>query len=318
MTWDSVPWFVGGGAEHSPEVARLLAYAATNASEGIVSAGDLKVTPLDVPTSKVRALAGAAIILCESAGGAQQTYVGRNVSEDVVSISATGAGSGRSDLIVARVEDPWMAGEPWNDPANAKVGPYIFTRVIPNVSSTATAAPAGSSAIALARIDIPANTSVITAGMVKDLRKLAQPRESRVVNQAMPAPGNALMSTSFINWPGSQGWPIYVPTWATHFYMTYTMSGVQVEGGDAWGQLRGVFGDVTGANLEYDYDLTGGDPSRTEFAVNVNATCSHLRGQTVYAKLQGLRYDAAGNPGHLITRPMSHELLDIQFYERAV
>ncbi|WP_348240077.1 hypothetical protein, partial [Salmonella enterica] len=87
-----------------PEVARLLAYAATAGAKGIVTPGDIKVVPLDVPGSSVRVHAGACLIPSEAAGGAQQTYVGRNPSADTVSISATGSGSGRSDLIVARVE----------------------------------------------------------------------------------------------------------------------------------------------------------------------------------------------------------------------
>src|SRR5690606_29700444 len=130
MTWDAVPWFVGGGAEHSPEVARLLAYAATGGAEGIVLPTDLRVAPLSAPGSGVRVLPGAAPVRTRASGGALQTYVARLPVANTVSISATGSGAGRSDLIVARIEDPYVAGTPYQEPENPASGPYVFTRVI--------------------------------------------------------------------------------------------------------------------------------------------------------------------------------------------
>lgn len=208
MTWDSVPWFIGGGAQHSPEVARLLAYAATNGAEGVVSPGDLKVAPLDVPGASVRVLAGACLVPNRAAGGIAQTYVGRNPSQDVVAIGATGSGAGRSDLVVARVEDPFMAGEPWDDPADPITGPYIFTRVISNVPAGTTRLQdvpghAGESGIALARIDVPANTGAITTGMIKDLRKLAQARSSTAYDVQNP-PAQDFVGRGEIEW---HNWP---------------------------------------------------------------------------------------------------------------
>jgi hypothetical protein len=245
MTWDSVPWFVGGGAEHSPEVARLLAYAATGGVEGVISPGDLKVAPLAVPGNKVRVLAGAAIIRSDAAGGAQQSYVARNVSEDVVDIAATGSGSGRSDLIVASVEDPFMAGEPYADPANPKVGPYIYTRVIPNVAPGTTVAPSGSTAIALARIDIPANTATITAGMVNDLRQIAQPRRQRRV--AIWRPGDVLTlgptgsTTSPWTWLPRTNELIPCPEWATQVKLIVSVANL-LHIGDLTGGIRAEYG----------------------------------------------------------------------------
>lgn len=95
----------------------------------------------------------------------------------MVAIAATGSAGGRSDLIVAQVEDPNMAGEPWQTPTNPAVGPYIFTRVIPNVpAGTTSLRPlgySGRSAIVLARVDLPASTGTVTASMITDLRELA-------------------------------------------------------------------------------------------------------------------------------------------------
>ncbi len=227
MTWDSVPWFVGGGAHHSPEVARLLAYAATSGAQGIVTPGDLRVEPLAVPGSSVRVLAGACLILSKAAGGAQQTYVGRNPSEDVKGIAATGSGAGRSDLIVAQIKDPFMPGEPWADPADVTVGPYISTEIIPNVSPTTTTVPSGVSGIPLARIDIPANTATITKEMIRDLRYLALPRSLTVQAGGVPNSYWHLGNNTHKDTDGtvdkygmariSEIRPtISIPSWATH------------------------------------------------------------------------------------------------------
>ena len=61
MSFDSVPWFVGGGALHSPEVARLLAHAATSGAAGVVTPADLAVSALPVPGASVRVAVGGAL-----------------------------------------------------------------------------------------------------------------------------------------------------------------------------------------------------------------------------------------------------------------
>lgn len=325
MTFDPVPWLVGGGAQHSPEVARLLAYASTGGAEGIVTPGDLKVTPTGVPSSSIRVLAGAGLILSRAAGGSQQTYVARNVSEDVVSIGATGSGSGRSDLIVARIEDPFMAGEPWADPSDPKVGPYVYTRVIPNVSPTTTTAPAGSSAIVLARIDIPANTSTITAGMIKDLRKLALPRSSREVFMSAPAPEVAMNDTNGTVWPNFR--PIVtVPAWATAAYVICTLSSIGQRGGAAQGLFTAVLGGglngITGfraSNIGYDLDAPAAGGSRHTLVVGGGFTdVRSIAGKEVYVQTEARKINAAENPGYLITVDGTQVLYDVQFYERAI
>ncbi len=325
MTFDPVPWLVGGGAQHSPEVARLLAYASTGGAEGIVTPGDLKVTPTGVPSSSIRVLAGAGLILSRAAGGSQQTYVARNVSEDVVSIGATGSGSGRSDLIVARIEDPFMAGEPWADPSDPKVGPYVYTRVIPNVSPTTTTAPAGSSAIALARIDIPANTSTITAGMIKDLRKLALPRSSREVFMSAPAPEVPMNDTNGTVWPNFR--PIVtVPSWATAAYVICTLSSIGQRGGAAQGLFTAVIGGglngITGfraSNIGYDLDAPAAGGSRHTLVVSGGFTdVRSIAGKEVYVQTEARKINAAENPGYLVTVDGTQVLYDVQFYERAI
>lgn len=250
--WDSVPWFVGGGAQHSPEVARLLAYAATSGAEGIVTPSDLKVTPLDVPGGAIRVMPGAALVLNRSAGGSQQTYVARLPQAEQVAIAPTGSSGPRTDMIVAQIEDPFLPGEPWQEPADPTVGPYVFTRVIPNVPADATRIQdvpgyAGRSAIPLARIKLPASTGTVTAAMITDLRKVAQPREQSEV-RAMNVLGNekyTINSTTAAP-AGGQTWPaqaedigieINIPEWATVVKVIATWGSVAMPAGNATGNM---------------------------------------------------------------------------------
>lgn len=324
MTWDSVPWFVGGGAEHSPEVARLLAYAGTSGAEGIIAPGDLKVTPTAVPSNSVRVLAGACLIQSDAAGGAQQTYVGRNVSEDVVQLAATGSGAGRSDLIVARVEDPFMAGEPYSNPANPKVGPYIFTRVIPNVSPTTTVAPAGSSAIALARVDIPANTGTITAGMIRDLRRIAQPRRQRHVSSWVPPSPPSQYPNFGLNNRGlfpSMQQPVDCPSWATQMTLVVTVNGLLFWDKVFTGNMRAEYGWNLPGNPYVSTPATGlqfqdpGSLYRGTVAMAGTMTIPpEFRGKTHFVRIGTLIDYGTGAP---IADKWSNVTVDAEFVEVA-
>lgn len=231
MAMDPVPWFVGGGAQHSPEVARLLAYAATGGAEGIVSVGDLQVLPLSVPGQGVQVLPGAALIRQRGSDDTGQTYVARNASATTVSVTPTGSSGGRSDLVVVQVEDPTVAGEPWQDPADPKVGPYVFIRVIPNVPAGTTRLQDVSgystrSAVTLARIDYPASTGTVTAAMIKDLRKVARPRQLTGKNMSFPTGSNPMPTGSYSGWPTGIGEQVDVPDWATKALVTANIGGI--------------------------------------------------------------------------------------------
>lgn len=240
MTWDAVPWFVGGGAQHSPEVARLLAYAATNGAEGIVSPGDLKVTATTVPSGSINVSTGECLIRNRAQGGAAQTYVGRNPTQDTVSVAATGSTT-RSDLVIAQIEDPFMPGEPWQEPEDVLNGPYIFTRVIPNVPPWATKVQdisgfAGRSAITLARIDIPANTGAITDDMIVDLRQVALPRQKRQMFVHSISQEAELKSTTDVQW-FSDEIAVDIPEWATSCQMIVMINPAYQIGPNSQSQL---------------------------------------------------------------------------------
>lgn len=266
MAWDSVPWFVGGGAQHSPEIARVLSYAAFGGAEGIVGPPDLQVVEQGVPDDTVQVLPGAASILNRASAQEYQAYVARLPSAESVSIAPTGAGETRSDLIVARVEDPWLAGEPWADPADPTTGPYVFTRVISNVpagTKTLQEVNPGESGIALARIDLPASTGTVTQAMIQDLRVLPAPRrEQRLYVHNQTAQGNTLSNSTFATWPLQATWQVEIPEWATRVQIAGTLAGYKIveggNGGNVFGDFRASLGSLTTQQTLYNHSAPTG------------------------------------------------------------
>lgn len=310
MSWDRVPWFIGNGAEHSPELARLVLYASTGGAEGTIEAADLKVLPQAVAAGSVRISAGAALLLNRSAGGAQQTYGGRNPTEETVAISPTGSGGGRSDLVIARVEDPQYS--PWQAPADPVTGQYIFTRVIENVPAATTSAEdlnLGYPAIALARIDIPASTSAITAAMIKDVRKIARPRRLRTTLVKLPtavtAVGTAFADTlAFGN--------VDVPKWATQMILRGDVAGAVIRNATSNAEVRARLG----TNYTQTTAATEEANRRVAFlAAGKMAVPSAIRGTAQPLAIQLRKSD--GGDGTWQVDTFTTGVFDLEFLEEA-
>lgn len=326
--WDSVPWFVGGGAYHSPEVARLLAFAATSGTEGIVTPGDLKVVPLAVPGSSIRVLAGAGLILNRAAGGAQQTYVGRNPSEDVKAIASTGSGSGRNDLVIAQIKDPFLAGEPYENPADVTVGPYIFTEVLSNVPGSAITDPwaasayiagLGLSAMPLAAVVLPPSTGTIGTGQIKDLRRLAQPRSERFLTSQAGGPETYFTSTSgFQNFPNVTA-QVFVPSWATHADLRIDISGIFQAGPLADIDMRAHVGEsLISPIMKLDNDAHTDGIRHAAILVAGGPILPAERGKLVTLKIMSRRVLVESHPGQYMVDNSTHIGFDLQFTERVV
>lgn len=247
--WDAVPWMVGGGAEHSTNISRVLPYAAFGGREGIIGAYDLEVRPLAVPGGSVRIVPGAASILNRAAGIQYEAYVGRLPVEDTVAIAPTGAGGPRTDLIVARVENPFIDSEPWDEPADPRFGPYIFTRVIPNVPSgikSVRELGLGYSALTLAKVTLPASTATVLQSHITDLRVMSQVLREREQNIIQPTGDASLFQTLYTVWPWELVTTTNVPEWATHVYVHATVSGPRMPIGGFRGDGRIDFGGTPG------------------------------------------------------------------------
>lgn len=330
MPLDSVPWFVGGGAQHSPEVARTLAFAATGGKQGVISPGDLKVTPTSVPGNSVQVSVGSAVIPSRNATGRNQSYIARMNTADTAAIAATSSSGGRSDLVVIQIEDPWVSGEPWQDPSDPTVGPYVFTRVISNVPAGTTdlnnvSGYSGRTAITLARIDIPASTGTITSSMITDLRSIANPRSERTVVSGVLTGAERVLSTdTWQSFPVNNISNVYVPTWATHAVVRLETT-VRAISGDTYFNMQAFLHqpqDSTHLFSDIRFDgiaVSAGNQMRAPIILPSSGPWpipSDARGKSVGV---GARVKAVNTSGGRIGEGKEdYYIVDITFLERAV
>lgn len=291
---DRTPWFVGNGAQHSPEVARLLAYAGTSGAEGVVGVADMRVQSQAVAGASVRVLPGAALILNRYAGGGQQSYVARNATQTDIPVTATGSGGGRTDLVVARVLDPQYEGQPPVDPTDFDYARVVIIQGVPAGTVTAAQLNLGYPAIALAKITLPASTATVTQSMITDLREVAIPRRKTELRVLQLTGGQSVTLASGTAYPdGGQTFPveteaawgkIYIPDWATYCKIIMTWTGIGTPQGNAAGFLWAqVGGTVNPANfktqaVKYDTLNAGGFTRQMYRAPDLRYIPAALRG----------------------------------------
>jgi len=338
MAFDPVPWAVGGDADLSPEAARNMLAIATGRAKGIIGTPDLAVTPTPVPSTSVRIATGSGLVQLGGTQAAQQSYSFRAPTATDISVAPTGSGGGRSDLVIARVEDPTVAGAPWQMPSNPRVGPYVFPRIISGVpagtETLAQAGRAGDSAIVLARIDIPANTGTITAGMIKDLRRMALPRQETQTNMNQNSTTGTLTSDAYIQWPdyrpGNR-----VPEWATHAQARAWFTGIKAVGPVDGSMRLELWGDnnvniAYGNETKYDIDApiveyggtpegsTGGGAQRFNMTLALYAPVHAFRDQFAYFVTAAHRLPNRPDRGDISVDANTTIMFDITFYERPI
>jgi hypothetical protein len=326
--WDPVPWFVEGGAKHSTSLARLMSYTAFGGQEGIIGSKDLEVRSLAVPGGSVRVFPGAASIINRAPGYKYETYVGRLPIEDTLPIAPTGAGASRTDLIVARVENPFTEPEAWDPPADPTVGPYIHTRVIPGVPSgikNVKELGLGYSALTLAKVTLPPSTGTVLQSHITDLRYMSPTLKDYDQNIVQPASQDTLFETNYLVWPWQLSTPTNVPEWATHVYVHASLTGLSFSAaGTARGDARIDFGGVPGAlgqplaspgvkSQVTVFEETSGAPNRAHLQVGGRlAIPASMRGQTVRVQVEARRY-ASGSTANLIADVYSTGWINLQY-----
>ena len=326
MAMERVPYLVGGGFEHSAEVMRAMLAASTSGAEGIVNAGDFKVQPLSVPGTSVRVAPGNALIRNSYGGGGAQTYACRAGSETEVPIEATGSAGSRTDLIVARIDDPTYQGGAF-DPLTFEAARFEVIKGVP--ASTKTVAELGLSypAIALARVKLPASTGTVTAAMITDLRSVALPRIQRhlfthnLSNEETDAINPPVGDEMGEAWP-NVFWNFTIPDWATRVRVRAILGGVRVEekSPNNYGNLFVRFGTVpTGFSTQYgrwDNSMAGGITRQTFMVADDRTVPSSFRGIDTRAYIRATRKNNNSNVPLLDT--FSSISLDLEFYETAV
>lgn len=229
MTFQNAAWAIDG-ALLSSSLARRSLYASTSGEDGIVSVNALQVLPLSTPGVGVRITAGTGIVTNGYQGvlsARNETYMVSNPSEHIIPPEQMPASnpSAKSYILAVVIGDPEFsqAGHPWmlaSDPPAGEEQTFQYVRpTLIEVSAGATKLNVPYPALVLARIDIPANTTTITAGMIVNLRKVALPRNREFVKYVFGAADNLLGGSTpvltYENWPNTAHWDIDVPDWAT-------------------------------------------------------------------------------------------------------
>jgi len=286
MTLAQAP-LLTNGATHSAQTFRMMIRDVARGSEGVTEGNDLKVTPLTVPAGGVLVGDGSGIIRGRAVPW-QGHYTAYNIGTEQVPIAPTGA-SPRTDMVVLRVLDPEYEGN-----RNPATDPVVFFDVVSGVSSTATAPPAGYSAIPLARVSLPANTGTVTAAMITDLRRIANPRRERSLYPSFPNASSVLAysDNKWHVWPSAAGWNVAVPPWATTAKIMLTMAGLRLTKADVFAQMRQYLGTDVGQATVIDDDQGNNTRRNTIVLGDTIAISPAARGTTQRLYVETYMYKA--------------------------
>ncbi|GAA1111277.1 hypothetical protein [Streptomyces javensis] len=309
MTLINPPLLTHGGT-HEARAFRMMVRDLSHNSQGITEGDDLKVRQSATPDAAVRVADGSAVI--RGATWGQGSYTQYNVGYATVPIAPTGA-TARSDLLCLRVEDPEYEGT--RDPEKDAIG---YFHVVSNVPATTTEVPAGMTGVPLARLDIPANTSVITDSMIKDVRHIANPRRDRKLYTAFPSSLSTLTysDNKWHTWPTAAKWTIPVPTWATSAKLVTTIAGLRLTRADVFAAMQNVFGSVQGQNTAVDDDQGSQTRRNTVVLADSLSIPASMRGTTQTLYLQTYMYKI--ETGDLSVDGGTSLIADIEFSEGAV
>lgn len=348
MTFSNVPWAVGGGAVIPEDVARMIPYFMFNKSEGVLGATDLEVKSLATPGGSVRISPGGLVVLGRGSGQFYEAYMGKNADDHTVPIAPNNSASSRSDLLVAVVKDPYIAGSPWNIPSDRSIGPYIEPVIVSGVPSTLrTVRSLGNnwSAIDLARIDIPAFTSTITQGMIVSLRQRVsaapiqvppattpppvQDIDITIINPeneffqlvAGPSTAQSLPSAQvnvWRNWPTAAEITVPIPPWATLMDVQYSLINAHTDN-DVWGETRVEIGsgELYSGSLMYDFNKSTGGERIQVYAGGRMTIPANIRGKNKRFRINARSLDVAPNePGTMKIDRGSLIRLEVVFKEQ--
>lgn len=242
--FDPVAWSINGGA-HAGSLLRSLAYAATSGEEGVITPDDCKVTQLGTAGGQVQIATGAVAVLNRYDSIVDQVYIANARAVSRLDVTPT-TGVARSDMVVLRIKDPEY--QSLSIPAGqAPSFQYVVPEIIQGVPASAETAAElnlGYPAVALARIDLPTNTTNITTAMIKEKRKLARPRTLPDQQTVVHAAGysQALISVPWNPWATSANRNVFIPKWAKKVIVEVMMGGVKNNPGITWGDLRARLG----------------------------------------------------------------------------
>lgn len=346
------PSYIDQEARHRASVIRGVNFQAMEGMEGVLLSDHLRVIPLSTPGAGISCNPGVYAINCKHQGGSFESYFGKVNSslefgpngDGVVSVSPTSSAGSRTDLVILRVENPYVVGAGvWSNPPDLQNGPYAHVRVIENVpanTNNVIAVNSTWSAITLARITRPANTGIVQASHITDLRSLANPGGQRVIIIENPPPdpppianqtfidsrafGNTTAfpynQTNFTDWPSGGSFQVPIPSWAVEgdFHGMFNPSYDE----DIWGEMRLLAVDgsstYTIATITYDENVSVKQryPGPQQFVIPIGgewAVPAPIRGKVVTIKTQFRSLNPSIHSGKLETRSGVYMNLLIDF-----
>ena len=308
MTLIHAPWAVDG-ARSTSALARVSTYATGGGRSGIVRPGDLKVLPLAVPGNGLRITSGASVILNGYQADPREAYAIANNGTHTVLAGDMPAPVPQVAhyLVCIVVGDPEFnqAGHPFMPPAilpeDAADYEYVRVVVVPCNAGTTRFEQLGLNypAYALARLEIPANTSTITDAMITDLREVSAPRQERHLLSAQTTSANSLASGDMVKFVTYEP-TVEIPAWATKMLVTADITGIFHQNPDCSGHLaiRSSADGSEGPWATYQCEVTG-NPSGVDALAAQSAwvaDVSQVAGQMTTLSLWGRR---AGGQGHI-------------------
>lgn len=323
-----VPWYIDQAARHDPPTQRTLAYMALGGRDGVLGTLDLAIRPQTTPAASILALPGAFGVVSTHVGGAYEAYLDKLSVAETRAVSPTGAAA-RTDLVIARVENPYVSGTGlWATPAQPADGPYWDIVVIEGVSANINSVKAWNSqwtAITLARITRPANTGIVSATDIVDLRSLVDLGGERIIiieaPPVTPPPiaqpiftesfhcsavvNLASTQTAWIDYPAAATFQVPIPSWAVECDILGSFN-PQFDN-TIWGEVRLNFGGTAGPAIMFDMNVVPGQttPGPQQVTIPLAGTYaipSAQRGKIITMKLQAHMLSPGTHPGKLSTR----------------
>lgn len=324
---DGVPWMLAG-ARHSADLGRGIAYAASEGNDGVVLPGDFRVVARVPATTGVDIGPGGLYIKQRAANVHAQTYL--STGKQASSLDGPPSDPNpRSYLVIIEIRDPQFGYPAYAESEVEKVkgGPYAFPVLYGPVASGVTKVSQvpeldGKAVYALARIDVPADTTTITSDMVIDLRKLATPKTDRFFDSYQHDTANVNLSPPESGGDGNtwnETWAqfaplVEVPEWATHYEQVITLVNVRQFNSETHSAFNAQLGGlgVKAPWYTFEYGDAWGDVGRSQTIIASNGgDCSALAGQTVQSRMRGRVW-----AGGLFITAGTHIIHDIQFYQR--
>lgn len=343
------PIYIDQNARHRASQVRLLAYQAMEGMQGVLLPEHLKVRALGTPGAAITCDPGGYAVNAKHTGGNFESYLGKIASSaDVgtggsVAVSATSSAGTRTDLVILRIENPYVVGSgSWSQPVDTAEGPYAHVRIIENVpanTNDVTAVDATWSAITLARITRAANTGVVTDADITDLRSIARvggqrltiivnppaspPPIAEFIYTEMHRPSSlatlAANQTTYMDFPNGANWDVPIPSTASHMDIQAHIFNTYIYAGDVWGTFR-IIDTASGSQLltaEFDVNNTSTfiNGARESFPVSAGkvAIPSSWRNSTRNFKIQAKQYSSM--TGRVEAHPASCNMMMNVFFK---